>query len=451
MSVDDDSEWEDELYALPQDSDEISNGQPSKVEQDLIQELANAEIDYVGVDEFDLTFLPRPSVAEVPGRKTTVPRDYASALLAQIRDRIEPYPHYSGFIAPAIGYAELAFRSVPRRMAGAPLQFSFRRAVADVKSCRHSANDISLPAVPISRFSARFPESVIHHLASERVCIEISGASPYALALGLGGRFGQSILTLKFAFNVTLTNDEMISEVQALLSSLMYELDVRNGVSLYPLRRRSPEVSRTLGPRSPGENPLRFPEMAIKPEVSALFSFAGIVGENPTLSYLFYYQVLEYFFPSAVGRASRKRIQDELSDPLFNKADDRSLMRILAVAEKSANQSEDKQLKTLLQECVRSDKLADFFSGSNWDKHFTGKGPIGGVENINPGNNTKSLSDQVADRIYQLRNRIVHAKDDIRYEQARPLLPQSGEADALWPDVSLVRLLASEAILYNHD
>jgi hypothetical protein len=59
-------------------------------------------------------------------------------------------------------------------------------------------------------------------------------------------------------------------------------------------------------------------------------------------------------------------------------------------------------------------------------------------------NAEQSLSDQVADRVYQIRNRIVHAKKDRRFAPA--LLPRSTESNALIPDVLLVRLLATEAI-----
>jgi hypothetical protein len=82
-----------------------------------------------------------------------------------------------------------------------------------------------------------------------------------------------------------------------------------------------------------------------------------------------------------------------------------------------------------------------------WGNHFTRHGPIVGVEAINVKNTSKDLFDQVADRVYQISNRIVHAKDDPRYEESRVLLPRSHEADSLGPDVELVRFLAEEAII----
>ena len=60
--------------------------------------------------------------------------------------------------------------------------------------------------------------------------------------------------------------------------------------------------------------------------------------------------------------------------------------------------------------------------------------------------NSPSFLDEVADRVYQIRNRIVHAKGDPRYREARVLLLRTHEAHSLWPDVELMRFLASEAI-----
>ena len=140
-----------------------------------------------------------------------------------------------------------------------------------------------------------------------------------------------------------------------------------------------------------------------------------------------------------------KRIRRELRDPNFDEDSDDCILRIVSATERSVNIPEASQLRTLVSEFVRRDRLEEFFQ-QEWGDYFTRRGPIQGVETINL-NGSANLSDQAADRIYQIRNRIVHAKDDPRYQAARVLLPQSQEAQALGPDIELVRLLATEAIL----
>ncbi|WP_431035597.1 hypothetical protein ACQYWQ_16980 [Streptomyces sp. P6-2-1] len=193
---------------------------------------------------------------------------------------------------------------------------------------------------------------------------------------------------------------------------------------------------------------MRFPEIKIESEVSVLFRFAGSATGNPPLAFLSYYQVLENFFPVAGRRGALKKIELELADPRFDRRSDKSLMRLLDVGETSATASEAAHLKTLLKDFVRHDVLLEFFSKRQWGKHFTKQGPIRGItDNINPDNQHTILSHQVAERVYRIRNRIVHAKDDPKYLNTPALLPQSDEAEALWPDIDLVRLLACEVIL----
>ncbi|MFJ9980214.1 hypothetical protein [Streptomyces cyaneofuscatus] len=166
------------------------------------------------------------------------------------------------------------------------------------------------------------------------------------------------------------------------------------------------------------------------------------------MAFLSYYQVLENFFPVATRRSALRKLELELSDQRFDRHQDKFLMRILAVGENAASSSESTQLRVLLEEFVRGGSLQDFFTERDWGKHFTKNGPIRGITDpINPENRQVSLSQQVADRVYKIRNRIVHAKDDPKFDSVPALLPQSDEAESLWPDIELVRLLAFEVIL----
>ncbi|WP_159049310.1 hypothetical protein [Streptomyces canus] len=143
-----------------------------------------------------------------------------------------------------------------------------------------------------------------------------------------------------------------------------------------------------------------------------------------------------------------RQLELELSDQRFDASQDKYLMRILSVAENAASSSESTQLRVLLQEFVRGGVLQDFFTEHDWGKYFSKQGPIKGIpDSINPENRNAPLAHQVADRVYRIRNRIVHSKDDPKYQNVPALLPQSDEAEALGPDIDLVRLLAFEVIL----
>ncbi|GAA0853102.1 hypothetical protein GCM10009525_81910 [Streptosporangium amethystogenes subsp. fukuiense] len=126
-------------------------------------------------------------------------------------------------------------------------------------------------------------------------------------------------------------------------------------------------------------------------------------------------------------------------------------MRLLRVAEGSTGAKESEQFRILIRECVRRERVVEFLETGEWGDYFTKRGPISGVEPLNVQNSSKDILEQVADRIYKIRNRIVHAKDDPKYVDAPVLLPQSDEADALVPDVRLIRLLAIEIVIDGQD
>ena len=169
-------------------------------------------------------------------------------------------------------------------------------------------------------------------------------------------------------------------------------------------------------------NKIRFPRTRIQPEVADLFNFAGQATDNMLLAFLNYYQTLEYFMPAAVRQGALKRIRRELRDPKFDEDSDQSILRIASAAERSINMPEAAQIRVLVAEYVRRDVLEDFFK-HDWGNYFSKRGPIEGVPAISL--ESPEFLNHVADRIYQIRNRIVHAKDDPRYQEARVLLPLS--------------------------
>ena len=265
------------------------------------------------------------------------------------------------------------------------------------------------------------------------------------------------LLTIKIDYGTALNRDVIFAKADALLRSFLYELDVRNGAVLSLDTRPQPtdqvaafrSVSRTT-------TKIRYPETPIQYEAAELFHFASQARDdsrtrdNPLLAFLSYYQVLEYFLPAAASKDIVERVRRELRQTSFDRENDSCLRSLVHAVERHAKLPESEHLRTLVHEYVRSDRLEEFFS-LDWGKHFTKRGPISGVSSIDRNHLSSDLANQVADRIYHIRNRIVHAKDDPRFEGSRVLLPHSHEAHALLPDVELARLLAVEAIIVGQD
>ncbi|MFI9537142.1 hypothetical protein ACIG56_28350 [Nocardia fusca] len=291
----------------------------------------------------------------------------------------------------------------------------------------------------------------IHVTNSDRsICVELSDASPFGslFSRGLLGpprTVTRNVVTLKVCVPGLSFHSEIEKIGISIADAFLYELAVRNGVTFLPrYRRLGPPVKR---PQYRMDAPLRFPVTKIEPEIAHLFQSAISDFTNHLTSFLYYYQILEFYFPYAVRKTAIRRVRAELNDPMFTNQDS-ELLKIVNIAESTARSSELDQISTLIEEWVRSEKLSEYFAQPELGKHFASSGPIKGVGEINHrSEKSGSLASQVSNRIYKLRNRIVHAKDDPKYADTKVLLSSSREAQFMGPDVDLAKLLAQEVIL----
>lgn len=253
--------------------------------------------------------------------------------------------------------------------------------------------------------------------------------------------------TLKIHLGQSTEKLELQRRALSLANSFIFELSARHGAA-YSLRPRmeSPSLRRTGQAISYA---IRFPKTPVPENVAALFSIPNdfSMRGNHTLFYLSYYQILEHYLPAVHKREAVRKVRRILRSLDFDEEKDSSVLQILSSVERSHGASEGEQLRTLVAECVPEEKLLDFFALDHGG-HFDKNGPITGVSAINV-KSGEPLASQVAKRIYKLRNRIVHAKDDVRYAESKVLLPLSHEALRLRPDIDLLRLLAIEVIVDN--
>jgi hypothetical protein len=381
----------------------------------------------------------------------SLPRNFLPALRDQLHSGVVPHSVLRGIVAPGAGYVEMVLQD-PRLSSSGTMRLR-RATVSSETTCRHIEDGIRIPTLK----REDFVHTNLHIPGSGTTCLEISPASPACYTLTSYGRYAPREKDRWGSFGLTVKvylesdkPDRMEKAAGEVVSSLLYELDVRNAIRFHIDRWVAERGDRSILQRRAATSAVRFPEISIKPEMATLFGFAASAIDNPPLAFLSYYQILEHNLASAVKRRALRKIGKELSDPLFNRSSRDDLLRVFMIGERSTHMSEAAQLRTLIDECVRPEALTDFFATGDHLSHFGKKGPILGVEAVNPSNPQVSLASQVADRVYGIRNRIVHAKDDPRFGEAPPLLPEGPEADALWPDIMLARLLATEVILDGH-
>jgi hypothetical protein len=281
--------------------------------------------------------------------------------------------------------------------------------------------------------------------------LELSPASNEFLALRRAIFIGpRQQLTLKL-LNVSIgTHETALQLLEDVLGSFLFDLELRHEfvINLQRARLRRSRAMRRRPEGYVGE--IQLPRTKYPREPLELYWYARSANGMPLLQYLAYYQAIEFFFTVHSRSEALTRIRNELRDPRFNFEDDSHLGRILGLATVSGSGfgAEREQLKATLRACLDAARLREFFSDDpRVEEHFTGKQQIRGVQRIELKDLQADLRDQVSSRIYDLRCRIVHTKDEPGPRDTGLLLPFSEEADRLSYDIELIRFACQKVLI----
>ncbi|MBQ0849556.1 hypothetical protein J8N05_15245 [Streptomyces sp. BH-SS-21] len=256
--------------------------------------------------------------------------------------------------------------------------------------------------------------------------------------------------TLRISGMQVTRHDDALDLLKRISGAIFFELDLQYGVaaSIIPsfaseLARRKGRVQREKNQQLPRNPQNQYPEKPL-----SLYRYGRSSG-IPLLEYLAYYQVLEYFFPSFSHRDTLARLRNELLDPRFRADDDSNLVRIIGLTAGTGKAfgSERDQLRSTIAGCVTEGHLRDFIASDDiLHEHFSGKQKIKDVTHLNLADTRNDFLTAVANRVYDIRCRIVHTKDD-GGGAADLLLPFTKEAEDLGPDIELVKYLAQKVLI----
>lgn len=281
--------------------------------------------------------------------------------------------------------------------------------------------------------------------------IEISPVTDRFVALNRLRVFAQRPdISIKIKGVFVTRHDELVLLLEQYSRALFFEIDLKFNVSLSLVKeRRLPLGGSVFRGRRLGGAPLGMPKNKYAAPATDLYFYARSAAGMPLLQYLAYYQAIEFFFPSFFHSEVIRRLRQELRDPRFNVDDDGELQRLLSIASSSGRSgvSERQQLRATLAACVDNDSVESFIRGEMvTSKIFTEKKLIEDVPDLNV-KSSVSLVDQVAERVYAIRCRIVHTKEDGGAIGAKVMLPFGTEAQNLGPDIMLMRFLAQKVII----
>ncbi|NHO84399.1 hypothetical protein [Micromonospora sp. CMU55-4] len=254
--------------------------------------------------------------------------------------------------------------------------------------------------------------------------------------------------SVKVRFREPSSADIAVKRAKDVVSAFFFELSAmrRGAPRLHePLRERE----RLPTPRQDEPAIVRFPPQVVDARASALFVSAED-AVSPVSRYLTYYQSIEYFLPFSDERTSIARLRRDIFSPGFDLGNDTFLLKLVRTVGKQTSKSERESFKDLIGLTLTQEKAEALvkIARSRRQDHFTKRGPIAHVGLINTSENAKNKDtvSEIAERIYDLRCRIVHSKAAGGSVGADPLFPTDDEASFLTPDIELIRLVAIEVI-----
>jgi len=185
----------------------------------------------------------------------------------------------------------------------------------------------------------------------------------------------------------------------------------------------------------------------------SLYWYAKSARDMPLLRYLAFYQSIEFYFPRYSQTEARRRVNAILRNPTFRSHREDDVDRLISAIQGGRGVGiggERSQLQAAVNECVTADDIRTFVTATpEREAHFSGKKSR--YHKIPVSNRSADLRNDVAYRIYDIRCKIVHTKNEHSDEDVPMLLPFSEDADYLMFDIELVEYIAKAVLISASD
>ncbi len=221
-------------------------------------------------------------------------------------------------------------------------------------------------------------------------------------------------------------------------ASYLHEIARSSGVSL---RLWNSGYRMTCMASSDVDRKVRFPVHRYDPIPAALYAAGNAADRDPLERYLKFYQVLEYYMPRAAEDLRKKQGVDKV-----NKA-----ITPYPTGDNDRLNAERNKLAAVIDDSVTDVQITGFLRGGHALTTLSDRQVIRDVrvlaadQNGNPVRG-KNYRQDLSERVYEIRCRIVHAKESDGGKNKDLLLPYDQEARDLGADIEVVRFLAERAL-----
>lgn len=260
-------------------------------------------------------------------------------------------------------------------------------------------------------------------------------------------------LSLKIE-NVRISgHDEAKRILESISDCLFFQIESETGIPLGIVRPRSSSARPWALAKKRSDPPSYiFPKTEYSHDPMTFYWYAISAHQMPLMQFLAFYQAIEYFLPIYSEYEAKRSIQGVLRSPSFRVDRDTDIARLLQTARSAGGRGfgdELSQLNATLRECIPEPDLRAYLSEIKERGEFFSKSKLVKVHKIPLDAPSADIVKDVAERVYELRCRIVHTKVSHRGEESEPLLPYTTEEHNLHFDIALMKFLAFRVISYS--
>lgn len=256
-------------------------------------------------------------------------------------------------------------------------------------------------------------------------------------------------LTLRAEGIECRTHDDAKNAIVSIADALFFQTDLASGT-----------FATLVAERRPFRVPYRSTKAAAKAtpaldsvydrDAMSLYWYARSARGMPLLEFLSFYQILERYFPEYARREAIQHVLGVTRSPMFDRHSNRDAARIVDVVVASLPNSgtadERSQLKSVIRGLVSEEAARDFLSQNERKSFFESKeAKKVSAHTLNLANRNIDVRESLAERVYDIRCRIVHSK--AQSVDRRPLLQFSQELALLDNDIDIVRFVATQAVV----
>lgn len=261
-------------------------------------------------------------------------------------------------------------------------------------------------------------------------------------------RLRQNSATIKVSGVQVERHDEAFNFIENVCSSICFQIDCKTNLPVMLTFERKLNIQKKYS-KTLKNGELSYLEYSYDSEALSLYWYARTAYRMPLLKYLALYQVVEFYYPIYSEKAAQDRVRNILKNPKFSIEKEKDIAKILKVTNKSSGLygNERSQLKATIEACIDIDELKEWLNENEERKVFFNSDKSKQISKFKININAKNedLINQIIERYYNIRCRIVHTtgmEDDFDV-----LHPQSKEIQNIHHDIDVADYIAHQVLI----